>query len=110
MGSRDQYGVALHEAGHVVVAWALGLKTRKMGVGEDHAAGEAQIEDGPHLLLVDQIAICSAGANAQRILGAPTNDIAALSDMDRIRNLIDGRAEDEGETSDLLVTGDRRNF
>jgi ATP-dependent Zn protease len=99
MTSRDKYGAAVHEAGHVVVAWALGLKTRKMavGIGGDDAAGEAQIEDGPHLPLVDQIAICSAGADAQRMLGAPTNGIAAFSDMVRIKNLIDDRAEDEGE-------------
>jgi hypothetical protein len=30
MKSQDEYGTALHEAGHVVVARALGLKTRKM--------------------------------------------------------------------------------
>jgi hypothetical protein len=26
MTSQDKYGAAVHEAGHVVVAWALGLK------------------------------------------------------------------------------------
>jgi hypothetical protein len=32
MASQDGYGAAAHEAGHVVLAWALGLKTRKMTV------------------------------------------------------------------------------
>jgi hypothetical protein len=30
MASQDEYGAAVHEAGHVVVAWARGLKTRRM--------------------------------------------------------------------------------
>lgn len=99
MKSQDQYGAAVHEAGHVVVAWALGLKTRRMAVGidGDDAAGAAEIEEGPHLSLVDQIAICSAGADAQRMLHAPSHEIAAFSDMVRIGNLVDELAEEEGE-------------
>ena len=64
---QDRYGAAVPEAGHVVVAWALGLKTRRMAVciDGDEAAGAAEIEDGAHLPLVDQVAICSAGAEAQ---------------------------------------------
>jgi hypothetical protein len=67
MASQDRYGAAVHEAGHVVVAWALGLKTRKLAVGidGDDAAGAAEIEESSHLPTVDQIAICSAGADAQ---------------------------------------------
>src|SRR5674476_1052970 len=59
MTSQDRYGAAVHEAGHVVVAWVLGLKTRKMAVGidGDDAKGAAEIEEGLHLPLVDQIAI-----------------------------------------------------
>jgi hypothetical protein len=109
MTNQDRYGAAVHEAGHVVVAWALGLKTRKMvaGIGGDDAAGEAQIEEGPHLSLVDQIAICSAGADAQRLLDALTNGIAAFGDMVRIRNLVDNLADDEGEA--LRNAGYRRS-
>jgi hypothetical protein len=50
-------------AGHVVVAWALGLKTRRMAIGinGDEAAAAAEIENGPHLPLIDQIAFrCDA--------------------------------------------------
>ena len=95
----DRYGAAVHEAGHVVAAWALGLKTRRMAVGiaGDDAAGAAEIEESTHLPLVDQIAICSAGADAQRMLDAPTHEIAAFSDMVKIGNLVDDCAEDVGE-------------
>jgi hypothetical protein len=97
--NRDRYGAAVHEAGHVVVAWALGLKTRRMAIsiGGDDAAGEAEIEDGLHLPLVDRIAICSAGLDAQSMMSAPTHDLAAFSDMVKIHNLVDDSAEEEGE-------------
>ena len=109
MTSQDRYGAAVHEAGHVVVAWALGLKTRKMAVGidGDDAAGAAEIEESPHLLLVDQIAICSAGADAQRMFNAPTHDVAAFSDMVKILNVVDELAEAEGEA--LRYAGYRRS-
>jgi hypothetical protein len=109
MASQDEYGAAVHEAGHVVVAWALGLKTRRMAVGVDgdDAAGAAEIEEGTYFPLVDQIAICSAGADAQRMLDAPTHDVAAFSDMVTIGNLVEDRAEDEGEA--LRYAGYRRS-
>jgi hypothetical protein len=107
--TKDRYGAAVHEAGHVIVAWSLGLKTKKMAVGinGDDAAGAAEIEQGAHLPLIDQIAVCSAGADAQRMLDAPTNEITAFSDMVRIGNLIDDCAEDEGEA--LRYAGYRRS-
>ena len=109
MKSQDEYGAAVHEAGHVVVAWALGLKTRKMtaGIEGDAAAGAAEIEEGTYLPLADQIAICSAGADAQCMLDAPTHEIAAFSDMVRIGNLVDDLAADEGEA--LRYAGYRRS-
>jgi ATP-dependent Zn protease len=105
----QEYGAAVHEAGHAIVAWALGLKTIRMAVGieGDKAAGAAEIEDGTHLPLVDQIAICSAGADAQRLLDAPTNETAAFGDMVRIMNLVEDLAEDEGEA--LRYAGYRRS-
>jgi hypothetical protein len=109
MASQDGYGAAVHEAGHVVVAWALGLKTRKMAVGidGDDAAGAAEIEESTHLPMADQIAICSAGADAQRMLDAPPHEVAAFSDMVKISNLVDDFAEDEGEA--LRYAGYRRS-
>lgn len=93
----DRYGAAVHEAGHVIVARALGLKTQKMvaGIDGDPTAGKAEIESGSHLPVVDQIAICSAGAEAQDLLGAPTNELGAFSDMVKVYNLIGEEAEAE---------------
>src|ERR1700704_4607288 len=97
MTRQDRYSAAVHEAGHVVVAWALGLKTRKMAVGidGDDAAGAAEIEESWRLPLVDQIAICSAGGDPQLMFDAPTHEVAAFLDMVKIGNLVDD--SDEGE-------------
>ena len=110
MTGQDEYGAAVHEAGHVIVAWALGLKTRKMAVGidGDDTAGAAEIEESSRLPLVDQIAICSAGADAQFMFDAPTHEVAAFSDMVKIANLVDDFAEDEGEEA-LRYAGYRRS-
>jgi len=99
----------VHEAGHVVVAWAFGLKTRAMAVGVngDDSAGKAEIEDASHLPVVDQIAISSAGIDAQELLGAPTNEIAGFSDMVKIKNVVDEYEEEEGEV--LRYAGYRRS-
>ena len=99
MASQNVYGAAVHEAGHVVVAWVLGLKTRRMaaGIDGDEAAGAAEIEESAHLPLIDQIAICAAGSDAQRMFDAPTHDVAAFSDMVKIRNLIEDLTEGESE-------------
>ena len=99
MTSQDRCGAAVHEAGHVVVAWALGLKTRKMAIGinGDDAAGEAEIERSLHLPLVDQIAICSAGVDAQDMLNAPIHDLGAFMDMNEIRKLVEDYTEDKAE-------------
>jgi len=109
MTQQDRYSAAVHEAGHSVVAWALKLKTRKMAIGinGDDAAGEAQIEANPRLPLVDRIAICSAGVDAQEMLGTPIHDLGAFMDMNAIRELVDGYPDDEGEA--LRYAGYRRS-
>jgi hypothetical protein len=110
MTSSDKYGTAVHEAGHVVVAWALGLKTKKMvaGIDGDETAGAAEIEANLNLPLVDQIALCSAGGDAQDMLGAPIHDIAAFADTIKIGNLVDDLSEDDAEN--LEDAGRRRSM
>ena len=109
MAKQDRYSAAVHEAGHVVVAWVLGLKTRKVtvGTGGDDTAGAAEIAASTRLLLVDRIAICSAGADAQRMLDAPIHDFGAIMDMNEIRELVEGYPDDEGEA--LRYEGYRRS-
>jgi ATP-dependent Zn protease len=109
MAQQDRYSAAVHEAGHTVVAWALKLKTRRMAIGinGDDAAGEAEIEANTHLSLVDRIAICSAGVDAQEMLDAPIHDLGAFMDMNAIRKLVEDYPDNEGEA--LRYAGYRRS-
>jgi hypothetical protein len=91
-------GAAIHEAGHGVVALALGLKVSRMviGIAGDLTAGEADIEETRTISLVDRIALCAAGGEAQELFDAPTNEICAISDMIKIYDLIGGYNEAVG--------------
>jgi ATP-dependent Zn protease len=90
MTNDDLRSAAYHEAGHAIVAWALGLRVHRImiGIAGDLTAGEADIEEKRSMSLVDRIAICSAGVDAQELFDAPTNDICAISDMGKIYDLI----------------------
>lgn len=59
---------AVHEAGHAVVAVALGLKVAKLLIKEDDV-GRACIEEANHLPVVDRVVIRAAGVVAQEMLG-----------------------------------------
>ena len=63
MTTEDRRGTAYHEAGHIVVAWALGLKVgaSAIGINGDNSAGKTDIEHHKPLSLIDKIAICAAG-------------------------------------------------
>lgn len=67
------------------------------GIGSDDTAGRAEIEDGSHLPVIDRIAVCAAGMQAQHMLGAATNEIAGFSDEVKIRNLVDSYDDAERE-------------
>ena len=92
---RDQRGAAYHEAGHAVVAWALGLVVRRVeiAVDSDDAKGAAEIEDDPTLDLLDRLAICAAGREAQKLFDAPTHDGAGWGDYGKMVVLLANREE-----------------
>jgi hypothetical protein len=77
---------AYHEAGHVVVAQFLGLTVREVEIEED-GSGRADIRHAAHLPLVDQIALCVAGIEAQELFNCPLHQHAALGDYLKVRKL-----------------------
>jgi ATP-dependent Zn protease len=77
------------------------------GINGDNTAGRAEIEEGSHLPAIDRIAICSAGVDAQRLIGAATNDIAGFGDMVKIGNIVEDY--DEAEAEDIRYAGYRRS-
>ena len=104
MTIEDRRGAAYHEAGHIVVAWALGLKVgaSAIGINGDDSAGKTEIErDKPSLPLVDKIAVCAAGPESQSVFGALTHCRAGALDEAEIIEL----TKDLDEKS----RGERRN-
>jgi hypothetical protein len=85
---------AYHEAGHVVVARFLGLTIGRVEIEED-GSGRADIRDAEHLPLVDQIAICVAGIEAQELFNCPIHQHAALGDYLKVRELLAGLTDAE---------------
>jgi hypothetical protein len=89
-------GAAVHEAGHAIVAWALGLKVRQLRIGDD-GSGASCIECSAHLAILHQIAVAEAGMAAGALLSAPTSLHAGLADAAKIRDLLDGYPADQHE-------------
>jgi hypothetical protein len=87
--AQDQRGAAFHEAGHAIVASALGLAIYRVeiAIDGDDAKGAADIQHNPKLCLVDQIAICAAGMEAQQLYAAPTHEGAGWGDYGKMIEL-----------------------
>jgi hypothetical protein len=63
----DETGTAIHEAGHAIVMWALGLTvgTIEIGINNDESKGKADLlTSDQHLPLIHRIAVCVAGIKA----------------------------------------------
>ncbi len=94
---RDQRGAAFHEAGHAVVAWALGLQVWRVeiAIDADDAKGAADIDDNVALSLVDRLAICAAGLEAQKLFDAPTHEGGGWGDYGKMVELLEHLEEEE---------------
>ena len=91
-------GAAYHEAGHAVVAWALGLKVGRLAIaiGGDDAKGSTDIEYGHDSPMIDRIALCVAGVDAQELFEAPTHEYAGMGDFGKVYELLEGFDEMAG--------------
>lgn len=87
MSHLDRRGAAYHEAGHAVVAAVLGLTVAgiEIAIGGDDAKGATVTGDPAGLPLEDQLTICAAGMEAQKIFDAPTHDDAGVADYGLIK-------------------------
>jgi hypothetical protein len=93
---------AYHEAGHAVVAWALGLRVGAVHVRDEDAGGGADVEPADHLNLVDQIAICSAGYAAEQVFGVKNHDLASSTDHAKIVDLLQAHGVSEEDRGAAL--------
>ena len=99
MTIEERRSTAIHEAGHVVVAWALGLPVGSMEIGcnGDDTAGRSEIDETAHQLsLVDRIALCIAGMEAQLLFGCESIHLHGGSSV--IIRMLDDLLEEEADT------------
>lgn len=90
--------VAIHEAGHAVVALALGLKVARVEIVHDDHSGGTDVENADDLPLVDRIAICVAGMNAAEMFDAPpSHELADFGDHGQVVTLLSDIDEAEGD-------------
>ncbi|WP_139031473.1 hypothetical protein [Bradyrhizobium sp. ORS 375] len=96
---RDRYGAAVHEAGHAIVASALGLRVGciEIAIDDDEAKAVVEIEDSAELDLIDQLAICAAGMEAQRMFSARTHDGAGWADQGMMIGLVQHLNADDSQ-------------
>jgi hypothetical protein len=90
-------GTAYHEAGHAVVALALGLKVARVEIFDADNSGGTDVWNADHLPIEDRVAICAAGMNATHMFEAPMHELASFGDHALIMNLLADVAEAEGD-------------
>src|SRR5262245_22707181 len=84
-------GAAFHEAGHAIVARALGLTivTIEIGIGGDDAKGQVKTSSDHHLSRIDRLAIHAAGVEAQELFKCPTHYQAGGYDFGNMIELLE---------------------
>lgn len=90
-------GVAYHEAGHAVVALALGLHVAGVEIFAEDNSGRAEVAPSGHLTLVDRLAICLAGINANEMFDAEMHELAGFQDHVMVMKLVSSIPEAEGD-------------
>jgi ATP-dependent Zn protease len=102
MAEQSPRGTAYHEAGHVVVAWSLGLPVGAVTVSADDASGGTQIGLADHLPVVEQLAIYSAGIAAIDLFQQSTHELSAFKDRVGIMRVIKKHGISEKEQGPAL--------
>jgi hypothetical protein len=93
-------GTAYHEAGHAVVAWALGLSVGTVRV--DGAGGRTEMGPAHYLSLIEQVAVCSAGSAAEEVFECSADELASFDDHVKVSTLIKANGVPEEEHGPAL--------
>ena len=105
----DNERTALHEAGHAVVAWSLGVTIERIYLDLENKSGGVDVPpaSAAHLKLVEQIANCFAGFEAEQAFKPPGRKAKALLDCGDIRKILrdNGTPEETSEGQELRERG-----
>ena len=86
-------GTCFHEAGHAVVAAALGLAVGTLHINADDESGGAEV-GLPDVSFIDQAALCFASLEAQSIWRCRSEHRAGGDDHRRFFKLVSGLSDD----------------
>src|SRR5690349_16760901 len=98
--------IAVHEAGHAVVAWALGLIVGRLWIDDNGRSGGMSPVDAGQLSIIDQIAIWMAGQQATDILRIEAPTFIAGKDREEVIKLT-SRLPDKAQEQ-LRAAGQKR--
>jgi hypothetical protein len=96
---------AVHEAGHAVAAWALGLQVEQLCI-DDIGNGDTETTGEDHLPIADQVAIHRAGQQATIMLAVEAPTHMAGRDRERVTGLLNRLAVEDQHR--ILESGRRR--
>src|SRR3954468_8202717 len=100
---RARRRTAFHEAGHAIVAWALGLKVGWVRLFDDHN-GEAQVDVDEDLLpFVDQVALAMGGWYGSNMSGVELmHDNETREDQAKVLKITYRAFPDDPDARDVL--------
>jgi ATP-dependent Zn protease len=86
-----------HEAGHAIVAAALGLEVQSIRIHKDDGGGDTVVPTGPlsQLPLIDQVAVCYAGVEAWDIWQLVPEHLGEWTDVDKFFRLVKDLSDEE---------------
>jgi hypothetical protein len=84
------FAAAVHEVGHAIVAWELGLQVESLVVGQRRdGSGESRLGDPPDLSIEDRVVILQGGGVAvHEVLKVRTHDKQSHADQAKIAALL----------------------
>jgi hypothetical protein len=106
----DLRGVAIHEAGHAIVArfFDLPVGTLSIDLANERAIGKSEIGCDEHLSTIERIAVRVAGVAAQNLFKCPTREWVGMSDYVRVGELVSNLGATR--SLELRATGYQRAY
>ena len=113
MAEKRPRGVCCHEAGHAVVAHSYRLRVQMVRVAFSEAKGWHGGTDLPlgspdHLDVVDQLAIWTAGKDAEDVLKCPAHETAWFDDLGQIAAVLSRKGIPEDQHWPLITEARER--
>jgi len=112
--NKARWSTSVHEAGHAIVLNHFGIRVRKIlvGIDGDDCHGRTCNDPGPDLCLIDELAICVAGVEAQVLLECQQHHGGESNDYRKLEKIFEhfGTAESERDRLCALAENKAREI